>query len=876
VNAPNGWFINDLLIWNELDHRGFAAKGFSVETPDLANASHSFLNQFQDVVRNFLRSLDQTTRAQWLWTIDSDYKAELLVYDRFTKAHAGNGWAAEVRRERFERYWQAMAARKLRRERLHVFLSRPITVPVQPGLNGQKLQEHYLRVVGQLAQWADHHGHLLRDVFGSVGCRVHSLNNAGHHRLLSAFLNPSYAGRLDFDPHTHFDPSFSIQANSWRSECRGGSVFHSDGHYHQMLVLRRPPQTTYPGIIRRLLDQSFLDYSITVNVYPQSIRREVEKEERGLERLRGDYASEGRHSLLTSIEKKQRKISNLTLGAVHPFAFDFIIRVWDPTPEGLASKTAALKEAIHGMAGADYFEPNLATTSKNLWCQSWPGWIWGKYAHHALYAEDSWLADLLPFSSTFTGHLSGAEAVYDGANGNLVGIRTRIADTPQLAVVLGMTRAGKSGFINDLLSQTAPSYDFTLILEEGLSYADLTEKIGSHAIRVSPDGELTLNYFDTQGAPLTNLQIESAAALVLQMTGACADEDKRRLRLARIGEYIDALYTDVFELWARDHDLDPIARTVLAVRRIQKECLPPGATFLEGWTILQEWQRTLPESTAKLLASFSADDVARAVLDPDNQVRNAAYAMFAPEQFPTHWMLYEHLRNTPLDHHDRQEIKDLASLVRPWCDRKLVSGPSTFSFKQPWVHFDLTAIPEAATDLKSLVGFLVANQVRQHIITLPRRAAKRVIFEEVGRTLDVPGGERLVSEFYAQMSKFNVWIAAIVQQYGKFKHSSIRSTVMGNAKQFFLLRQNDRADVDEICRDIDLPEPAREAVVAYALPEHMPEEAKFASMTYYHVDARQPVCGTIRNRASPEMLAVASSSPADFDSRQPQPSLLNL
>lgn len=875
MRLPDGWITGGIIVWNELDPRGHAAKGFVVETPDLGNASHAFLNQFHDAVRQVLRSLDESTRLQLRWSVDSDYQDELLAYDRVTEQTECN-WAREVRQERFTRYWNQMKARQLRREVLHLYLSRPIH-----GKAGGS-QEAGEELVRQLAKALNHSGQVVRDILGSVGCTVTPMEDQQHFNAFSQFFNPSFAQRTEFDAGELYRPEESIQANCFRSECRAftpdassGVGFQSDGHFHQVLVLTRPPQRTYPGIIRRLLDQTFLDYRITVNVIAKSSRQEVEREEKQLERLRGDFASEARHSLLTAIEKKETKISNLSHGTVHPFEFELIVHVWDATADGLASKCAALKEAIHAMAGADYLEPSLAPTTRNLWAASWPGWMWSPCKHHRLYGEDSWLADLLPFSSTFTGHLKDAEAIYEGNNRNLIGVRTRISDTPQLAVMLGMTRAGKSAFVNDLLSQTQPHYPFTLILEEGLSYGHLSEKLGSHPIRIRPDGELTLNYFDTQGAPLSALQIESASALVLQMAGACADEETRKLRLAQIAEYVEGLYTDVYESWAQDHPAGvlEVARVALAVRRIQAECLPPGATFLEGWNLLRQWQSdpSHTEAIAELLTSFSEDELSQFLTQPETAelVRNTAFASFAPEQFPTHEMLYETLHNLPLAHHDRRQIQDLASLLRPWCARKLVNGVSNFSFQQGHVHFDLTEIPESASDLRAVVAFLIANQARQHIITLPRSVAKRVVFEEVGRTLDMPGGERLVSEFYAQMSKFNVWIVSIVQQYGRFKQSPIRPTIMGNAKQFYLLRQNDRADLDDICRDIELPEVTREAIMSYPLPEHLPEAegGKYSSLTYYHLGANRPVCGTVRNRASEEMLEVSSSSPTAFDRR---------
>ena len=113
-------------------------------------------------------------------------------------------------------------------------------------------------------------------------------------------------------------------------------------------------------------------------------------------------------------------------------------------------------------------------------------------------------------------------------------------------------------------------------------------------------------------------------------------------------------------------------------------------------------------------------------------------------------MLQQMMLVAPFPEHDRDEINHVATLLAPWNEQRLVCGHSTFSLTGRIAHFDLTYIPESNKQLKELAGFLIANYGRQHIITLPRGSRKRVIFEEVSRTLDVPGGEQLVSEFYAQ------------------------------------------------------------------------------------------------------------------------------
>ena len=103
----------------------------------------------------------------------------------------------------------------------------------------------------------------------------------------------------------------------------------------------------------------------------------------------------------------------------------------------------------------------------NMLFQSWPGYPWGGYPHRKLYAETRYLADVLPFSATFTGHLDKAEALYEGPQRNLVGVTTFLGAganaTPQHAVMLGMSGAGKSLTVCDLLSQTEAFYDYTVI-----------------------------------------------------------------------------------------------------------------------------------------------------------------------------------------------------------------------------------------------------------------------------------------------------------------------------------------------------------------------------------------------------------------------------
>jgi hypothetical protein len=101
---------------------------------------------------------------------------------------------------------------------------------------------------------------------------------------------------------------------------------------------------------------------------------------------------------------------------------------------------------------------------------------------------------------------------------------------------------------------------------------------------------------------------------------------------------------------------------------------------------------------------------------------------------------------------------------------------------------ELGQIPEHATEMRAAANFLVANYGRQKIVTMPRSVPKIAIFEEAAGTLEIPGGVRMIQEYYRQMRKFGCNILAVVQQYDVLKTSEVRGAMIGNSKIFLRLK----------------------------------------------------------------------------------------
>jgi hypothetical protein len=857
--SPNGHFADGLIHYGNLEEGAMVSQGFLIEPPDLQHASIVLKNDFQDKLRIFLATLGPKQRAQLQWTCNSDYRKELTRYFQQT-AKVTDEYVRTVRQERFSRYWQRMENRTLRREQLVLFISQDIETSANLLQHELGLLNYYQQTNNQLRSGFDEIGITLTTIFGA-GTTVRPMSDLEHFTYYKRFLNPSLADVPDVCCPSSYIDDLSIQELCWDSDGRGFEDrigIKLDHQYHALFTVKRWPQKTYPGIVHRLTSLPFLDYQITVNLEPIPVREEISREEKAVDRLRGDYEAEGRHSMSVALTKKERKIDSLAQGFSFPFFVGYTIRVWDSYEAGLHAKCAAIKNAVNQMNGAQLYETSLPTTAKKLFYSTWPGWTGSSYRHRDLYAEDRYLADMLPFSSTFTAHLAEAEAIYDGTNGNLAGVRTFIGGTPQHAVLIGMTGAGKSFAMDDLLTQTQAGYDYTVIIEEGLSYKKFTESLGGRPILIHPDGELTLNYLDTQGLPLNQLQIATAVALVSRMIGESTDQEKQQLRQAQIGQYIHQLYSDTFQEWAGKHQarIPGLQRLACAVHKWRQHKMELGSTFLEAFADLRDRMESTNSEALDFHASISEGEITQFLKEPQTErfLMQTAYSAFTPEEYPTHSALLDLMFFSRFPEHRKEEIDQIATLLTAWTASgqygKLFDGVTNISLTGKIAHFELGYIPEQAVELKTAAGLLISGFTRQHIITLPRHLWKRIIFEEAARFLDVPGGEKIMGEGYAQLRKFNCWIISIVQQYSKFKATRIRPVIMGNSKQFFLMRQFDRSDLEDISKDIQLPEVMIDAVQHYPLPEQQAANQKFSSLCYYSPTVQPPLCGTLRHIAS--------------------------
>ncbi|MFT4641402.1 MAG: hypothetical protein ACI8T1_004739 [Verrucomicrobiales bacterium] len=104
------------------------------------------------------------------------------------------------------------------------------------------------------------------------------------------------------------------------------------------------------------------------------------------------------------------------------------------------------------------------------------------------------------------------------------------------------------------------------------------------------------------------------------------------------------------------------------------------------------------------------------------------------------------------------------------------------------------------------------------VLTRPRAQRKGIVLEELSTFLTILDGDRITRELYERMRKYNCWVISVIQQFGRFYESDVRSSVMGNSRVLFLLKQRDKQDLDRIDESFPLPDITKHAIANFPEP----------------------------------------------------------
>ncbi|MDX2185708.1 MAG: hypothetical protein SFV32_02150 [Opitutaceae bacterium] len=887
-SLPDGYATHDVIVFGDRLSAGtYLARGMSLEFQDSRRVDNATRIQRREQALAVLASLGGDCAAQWQWTVDADYRHTLSEYER-ASSRTGLDWPFVVRTERHGRIKEAMQRGRLRRERVVLYLAVRCTHLTDADCrSAHRLHGYLAQQSRQLGERLEHIARLLP----YAKCRV--FGDDDHLSHYARWLNPSLpaeklpgfgGGRFWNKEHSLIDNTFFSDGIPFQSRQEGLVGLYYDEHYHALFVVRDWPKQTEPGIIHSLTDAASGNASMTLNLYPCDVQAEIKELEKERAELLKQCDDPKKYHLKSEIERKAKRIATLMEGQSLPFKALMIVRVWAKSPEELGERCLAMKSAFQHLAGCRYHQVNHEAQARHLFFETFPGWLGGKSRGWDCNAESSFLADLLPLSSTFTGHLESAEMLLDGVDGGLTGLRLFSQGTPQHACLVGMRGAGKSAVTMEVLSQTEADASFTGIIEEGLAYGTYAQLNGYQTLILKPGANYTWNYFDTQRLPLTPSHLADAAALLVKLVGLSSNEDTNKLRAALATEYLCRIYDAAAEDWLNANEGRALAltRRALAIRR-WGERLPAGSSFLDAFL---DWREStavgspMRDQALSLESLLSEDEVHSFSKDRNagGAVRDLVFSEFEPGSFPTHQALCAILRSGRLPHHRSSELTReldvMASLLTKWralggLYGPVVDGTTNIDFAGRGLHVELGYLGESNNELKEVVGFLATSKMRQRVVGMSRALRKRLIYEEVGKFLTVPGAAGILAENYAQFRKYRCWVLTVFQNLEQLERvdAALIRTIRSNSTQFWFMRHQDSDSLARMGDAIGLPAAARKDILSYPLPEHQPAHAKASYFTLFARDQQSPVCGTVQVKVSPQMLYVADSSGEVFEQR---------
>ncbi len=859
------YISNGIIIQGDPTNDATLTCGIRITGITLENASNLQCSNVEDTFRGLLQTIPPDLQLQVRFTNSGDYTAELETYYQTTNSKA-NRWSKEQRNHRFSRFHEQFDSDRISRQEVHLFLSREIK---RASARVSKSPTDEIEAVLKAeASSFDSVFQQVRHAMRIVGGNAEPLSDNELFLEFDKTLNPSIKS---YDPKLALD---RFQSESSISECcmhsdmisaeSDGCGFRYDENYHSIILLKSLPNFTTSGGIVQLSNLPIKNYEITVLGRQLNLEDEISAEESKAAKLNRALGSSNKTRFRMAYQKSLERIDRLASGNAKPCQIQVIIRCWDPDPVRLQNeKVSVIKSAILRFQQSQYYSVEQPVMARNLFLASLPSSPVREpaFTHKT---EDVTVANLMPFSSNHDGTLKGAEAIYQTTNNGIFGIslfHDQFGNPfTNHGLISGSTGFGKSCTTLDLLTQLQPHLDTIFVIEDGNSYGSWVQTYQDEAnsLFVDRNGCDVLNYFDTNGSPLSSQHFSDIANVHMLMTGRSAGEDINTGRESRLMELSRCFYLDHLESWKSKYP-----------DRYQKTCVDFAAMSLfkdaddsrTSDTLFSDFIQWKSKEVAAYEECIASVD--SRVDEGSENLFHFAFAFMSRQEMPTHGMFCDWLETQSDNNEELALIK--SNLGRWRADRGcgLFDGISTFSFTGRVVHIELGLISEADKQLKELAALIVSSYIRNTITRMDRSKRKLVVFEELGRFLTFDNAEHIVADYYERGRKYNTCVLAVVQQITKIPET-LRNSILGNSSFGMFFRSRTTTDAGTLQKSFQLPESTALSLMKLEKPSK--------KLGAHFICWQDGIDGSVihhgRNIVSPEMLYVSDSGGENYEKRK--------
>ncbi len=849
LSVPSGYFCDDCCIWGNLGDGGVISRSYELSLPDLSSSDDQAHKDLESDLRLMLGCLKPGEKCQVSYhTASDDFSKPLDRYEKKT-SHSNIDICTSVRSELVDRY----------RARIHeetliqgnVILSLSSKLPKFDKDNGRRIKgfadvfKIHARSFEQRAQFFN----LLLSSYGG-GCSA--FDNDKHYDQMMRFWSPNQSRNPRFTDIDYLRPIDDL--------CRFSGVaprhdpdhgFYMDGYYFGLLVAKTLPRSTFARTMDAFMSLSVPNIRVVLNLQPLSIETELLYEEERFNKLWTntivDTNSKDAPSLqsINGIEAHKLRHALLLSNKVIPFRAKLIAIACEKTADNLDDKMETLRAAL-GKTGCEAFQPSLATSTLSFFNCATPGYgPWVPYEDFNHKVNDAVnAANLIPTGSTPKADLDDADWIADGDQNNLIGGKCFTGAQADHVMLAGMTGSGKSSLAQAIALQASPIFGFMVIIDDGLSWMTTCHKLDPTCkpIIIRSDGYLIFNIFDTRRQQLSPEHKSNATALCHLLVGQHSDQDLDKLRHAILFDTISEIYGVAFRKWRKNNP-----------EKYYELCEQNGIVFGDA---------------------------------SETEVQNIACASWLPKEFPTLSDLQDELHSASLQKGPHQTLcATLASLLRPWL-RDGIYGPlmdgagnvdlGSVGIRKDdplkVIHFELGEISKAQSELRAVAGFLIANEVRNHIKGMDRGIKKQIIVEEMVSFLRVPDAENIIVEYWSTMRKFMAQMVAVFQDYSTLVKASpkVAEAIISNSSSMLLLRNQNAKDLETLSSYMPQPIPGviQDQIRRFPRPADLPKSDAYAGFVYVKLTGEKPTYCIGRNYITEEVEAITSSSGSDFERKK--------
>jgi type IV secretion system protein TrbE len=877
MQVPTGYFLDDHQTWGDLGAGAIMSRTYAADFPDLSASDDSAFDLLESNCRLMLVSLRPGERLQLYYYTSNDFNRPLDRYAAQT-AKSKIEICSKVRGDIEARFRKLMNSERLIQANVRISLSAKLPSFVKDGGRKVRAFSDVFKIFARSFKQREQHFKVL---MASQGGAIKALNNQEHYEELLKFWSPGQA-RLpifkDLDWMRTVDDLCRFSGLAPRQDPDSG--FYMDGYYFGILVAKTMPRLTIAKTMEPLMDLTMPNLRIVLNMEPLSIEKEILFEEDRYDKLQTNL---DQASAITGSEEHLEHLKALMSNKVQPFRAQLIVIACERAPDKLDERMQALQAAL-GKTGCEPYNSALPSSTIAFYNCATPGigpWVpyrdfWHKMSD-AINVANMWAA-----GSTPAGDLEVADWIADGDKDNVIGGRC-FQGAQSLHTLVGATTAsGKSVLLQTQVLQTAPQFGFIVIIDDGMSWMTTAQKLDPtcRTIIVRANGNQSFNIFDTDKLPLSAEHLSEATALCHLIVGVSSDSDKDKLRHAVLARAISEVYASAYRKWRNACPEQHYDLCIETAQLLEYQAEQGSESFLDAFLEARATKWTPPP----------VDEAAAADLDrnPDTEhfVRNLAFAKWTPEMFPTLSQLHDQLHSSSLQKGPEQEMRAmLASLLTPWLrdglHGALVDGPNNIDLGtvelRPGdplkvVHFELEKVSAHDIELRAVAGFLILNQVRNHIQGMDRGIKKQLIIEEMLSFLKTPGGAQAAIDFYERMRKYSCQCISIFQQYSTLLEADPRvaKALIGNSSALLLLRNHNRLDLATLSNFLARPIPLviQDQISRFPKPADLEPEDRYAGFVFITLDGDTPRYVVGRNYITEEVELITSSSGDAFEQKK--------